>query len=329
MKLFSAQAELLCSLSEGVSDDVLVRALDKYFANSTLQLVGHESFIVKRVREHSHEVENVAILHEMLPHEHLVRIRRLIHNRWLLLEKVPSVFPSMRSMHDLLVHARTVPSDVVQSCLAQIVALLCAAQSQDPLFAHNDFKADNIMLRLEDRPNPLRIGDYDVKHVGVRVVLIDMETVMGTRFAPVHLPEIPRDKLELFGLDPSMPWCEWTDFHLLCMELFRSVRDQQPKWSLSCLEFLSMCAPNIRMFSTHEDKNILVTPMNRLSSKGRKTVNALLEAKSMKRLCEVATLPFLSPWLSPHNTFAATTSAVTETASDTIPMQAPATNDTT
>jgi len=327
MRLLSANADLLCSFSEEVDDDKLVRALDKHFqSGSLLQLVGNESMVVKRVRDHSHEVENVGILQSMLPSEHLVQVRRVIRDRWLLLEKVPAVFASMHSMHDLLLHARTVPCDVVQSCLAQTIALLCTAQESDPNFAHNDFKADNILLRLENRDNPLRIGQYEVKHVGVRVVLIDMETVTGTRFKPVVLPEIPKDKLELFGLDKDMPWCEWTDFHLLCMELFRSVRLQCPKWSAACLEFLTACAPNVRVFSTHEDKNILVTPMNRLSTKGRKTVNALVEAGAMKRLCDLATLPFLSPWIKRH---AIETNNEMMTDTDTMPTQSPAENETT
>jgi len=327
MRLLSANADLLCSFSEGVDDDKLVRALDKYFQSGHLmQLVGNESMVVKRVREHSHEVENVGILQSMLPSEHLVQVRRVIQQRWLLLEKVPAVFPSMHSMHDLLLHARTVPCDVVQSCIAQTLALLCTAQAVDPCFAHNDFKADNILLRLENRDNPLRIGDFEVKHVGVRVVLIDMETVTGGKFKPVVLQDIPKDKLELIGLDKDMPWCEWTDFHLLCMELYRSVRLQSPKWGPACLDFLSACAPTVRVFSTHEDKNILVTPMNRLSTKGRKTVNALVETGAMKRLCDLATLPFLSQWITRHTT--THNSAAMDTDTDITPTQTPAENDT-
>jgi serine/threonine protein kinase len=229
----------------------------------------------------------------------------------------------MQSMHDLLTHSRTVPSDVIQSCLAQIVALLVTAQARDPGFAHNDFKADNILLCLESRPSPIAIGDFEVAHVGVRVVLIDLETVTGNSFPPVHLPDLPRDKLEVFGIDPSMPWCEWTDFHLLCMDLFRSVRSQKPKWAQACLEFLAACCPTLRMFFTYEDKNILVTSMNRLSTKGRKTVNALLDARAMKHLTEVAELPFLAPWLTHQNSKAAAEM------SETIPTQTPMDNETT
>jgi serine/threonine protein kinase len=175
MKLVSANASLLRSLSDGATDEELDRLLEKYFAAThAMQLVCSDTLVIKRLREHSREHDNIALLNTILPSEHAVQIRRLIASRWLVLQRVPPVFPSMQSMHDLLTHSRTVPSDVIQSCLAQIVALLLTAHARDAAFAHNDFKADNILLCLESRPSPVVIGDFAVKHVGVRVVLIDM-----------------------------------------------------------------------------------------------------------------------------------------------------------
>lgn len=324
MKLFSSKAVLLCSFPDDADDSALCAALAKHSRHAPLQLVGSGTLFVKQLREQSHEFENLQTLRTLLPAEHLVRARVTADGKWLLMDRVPSVFPSMHSFHDLLRHSKTVPQDVVQSCLAQVVALLIAAHEADERFAHNDFKADNILLRLEDREGPLQIGSLEVRHVGVRVVLIDMETVTGTRFPPIELPNVPPDKLELFGLDPRMPWCEWTDFHLLCMEMFKTVRLQNPKWSEACLEFLGQCVPTLRVFSTHDDGNILVTSMNRLSTRGRAAVNSLLATGSVKHLREVVCLPFLAAWVHEIQT-----STAADTSTESMPAQAPTENETT
>ena len=303
MKLFSGEAKYLCSVEDGAEEDdlvkIFVREQSKHGGAGILQLVADtETMIVKHVRPQSNEAGNMEILRKMIPKEHLPQTRRVLQGQWLVLERVPPVFASMSSFKDLLCHSRTVPLDVVQTCVAQLVALLCTAQECDPTFAHNDLKADNILLRAETREDPLTIGRFSVKHVGVRVVLIDMETVTGTRFPLVELPKVPREKLELFGLDASMPWCCWTDFHLVCMEIWKTVRLQRPKWYASCVDFFQVAAPTPRVFSTFDEGNIhFVTSMNRLSTKGRLTVNALMDAGSMKRLEDLYTLPFLSPWM--------------------------------
>lgn len=327
MKLFSSQAKFLCSVGDTADEEELAklfaREQAKHGEGGLLQLVtDSETMIVKHVRPQSNECINLHTLRKMLPSEHLPQTRRTLKDQWLLLERVPPVFESMSSFKDLLSHSRTVPVDVLQTCIAQIVALLCTAQDCDPQFAHNDMKADNILLRKEEREGPLSIGRFSVKHVGVRVVFIDMETVTGSDFPPVNLPKMPKEKLEVFGLDPSMPWCCWTDFHLVCMELWKTVRLQRPKWSSACTDFLSKAAPTPRVFSTFDEGNVhFVTCMNRLSTKGRCTVNALMEAGSMKRMEDLCELPFLSPWLTredylvelPH-----TTETLADTSTTTI-----------
>ena len=302
MKLFSCEAKLLCTMADDTDEDEMVKVFSREHAklgDGILQLYADaQTIMVKHVREHSNECVNLETLRTIIPAEHVPQTRGFLKEKWLLLERVPPVFASMHSFKDLLMHSRTVPADVMQTCLAQIVALLCTAQERDPLFAHNDLKADNILLRPETREGPVSIGRFSVKHVGVRVVLIDMETVTGNRFPSVHLPQLPRDKLEVFGLDPSMPWCCWTDFHLVCMEMWKSIRLQRPKWSSACIDFFAAATPTTRVFSTFDEGNVLVTCMNRLSTKGRSTVNALIDTGSMKRLQDLSMLPFLSSWMS-------------------------------
>lgn len=319
MKLVTPSGVLAGTVPDSDDDDAWDAALRDIHARTSATLLFGHGLVVKHVRPSSHEADNLARLQTMIPAEHVSRVKRKINDRWLVLERVPSVFPRMSSFHDMLHNLRSVPMDIVQSCLAQIVALLLTLQASDSTFAHNDFKADNILLQLEDRPSPLRIGSFDVKHVGVRVVLIDMETVTGRTFPALHLPSVPNHVLEVFGLDPSMEWCCWTDFHLLCMELYKQVLHHKPKWADECLQFLSDATPTLRVFSTFESANMLVTSMNRLSGKGRRMFNALIQQGHAKELAQLPQCSFLCGWMMHHQT--ATTNEMAADTTTTISVE--------
>lgn len=153
---------------------------------------------------------------------------------------------------------------IMKSIIAQIVALLIYAQEHDHAFAHNDLKADNILLTPSE---DVEIGIYEIKTFGVGVVFIDFETVTGSNFPKLKI-ETTRKTLLEFGLDDSLPFSQWTDLHLVFMEILRY---DIPGFS----EFLERFYP-LSYFHTYP--NELVTSQNRLNAKGRSVMNSPLSA---------------------------------------------------
>jgi serine/threonine protein kinase len=271
----------------------MVRGACQQQSPPVVQIIGDQHLYAKVLRDGSHEDETLLYLQSILPPHHLP-VRHSRSGDVLFLESVPSLFPSIRSFHDVLRRVDIFPLKMFQSMLAQIVALLILAHSCDATFAHNDFKADNILVTRADCEGPLVIGDVCVRHEGVRVVWIDVETATCAHVARTEFPSASKEALEVFGMAPDLEWCEWTDLHLLLMECLVAVSSRFPPWDKQFTDFLRSSMP-INAFKTFKQGNrILVTSMNRLSRKGREAFNEMMEAGSVMHLRQLLQQPFLA-----------------------------------
>lgn len=255
-------------------------------------------FYAKFVRKTSKEKEIVGILQNVFPSQHLVEflpyeeILSTGENDIVFTKAVVPLHADIRTVKDVLKYSPTLPLGICKSILSQIIALLVLAQEKDAKFAHNDLKADNILVTKEESEEPLVIGKYKIHHQGVRVVLIDVETVTGSLFPPLDLSEVPPSMQEQFGLDPSMPWCSWTDLHLVMLEFWTKIGYFKPNWMQEFQVFLSECMP-LKVFTTYKEGNsYMLSSFNRLTKKGRNTVNILIENQQGKDIQELLQLSF-------------------------------------
>jgi serine/threonine protein kinase len=249
-------------------------------------------FYAKLIRKTSKEKEIILVLQHVFPPQHLVEFLPCEETDIIYTKAVKPLHENIRTLKDVLKHSTTVPLVVCKSILAQIIALLVYAQEKDCKFAHNDLKADNILVTNEPSPEPLTIGKYQIQHAGVRVIFIDVETVTGTLFPALDLSEIPQKVQEQFGLDPSIPWCSWTDLHLVMLEYWTKVNSLKPSWTLLFQEFLKECMP-MKVFCTYNEGNIIMlSNYNRLTKKGRNAINTLISNGQAKDIKEILQLSF-------------------------------------
>lgn len=248
-------------------------------------------FYAKFIRQTSKEKEIVKVLQNVFPPQHLVEFLPCDETDIIYTKAITPLHENIRTLKDVLKHSLTLPLVVCQSILAQIIALLVLAQEKDSKFAHNDLKADNVLVTKETSKESLQIGNYKIYHAGVRVVFIDVETVTGSLFPPLDLSEIPPKIQEQFGLDPSNPWCSWTDLHLIMLEFWSRIKTLKPTWQLQFQEFLKECMP-IKVFSTFAEGNsFMLSSYNRLTKKGRNAINTLVlngQAKDMKDILHLS-----------------------------------------
>lgn len=257
-------------------------------------------FYAKFVRKTSKEKEIVSILQNVLPSQHLVEFQP--HEEILQTGETDIVFTkavdplhdNIRTLKDVLKYSPSLPPCICKSIMSQIIALLVLAQETDSTFAHNDLKADNILITKELSEEALVIGKYKIHHQGVRVVFIDVETVTGSLFPPLDLSEVPVEMQEQFGIDPTMPWCSWTDLHLVMLEFWTKIKYFKPNWMKEFQEFLSECMP-LKVFTTYKEGNsYMLSSFNRLTKKGRNTINILIENKQGKNIQDVLTLSYFT-----------------------------------
>jgi hypothetical protein len=171
--------------------------------------------------------------------------------------------PSIKSIKCLLSNFRQIPNIelVIKSILFQIIAILDHLQKWGTQFCHNDFKADNIML--ERCYTPLLFGNHRIHSWGVRVVLIDAETVTGAgyKISPL-LKKLSKSSRAAFGFETM--FSPYTDLHLLCMEFLLECKRSGPSWKNEFVHFLNTDAIPVEYFH-----DIYVTSENRLNAVGR------------------------------------------------------------
>ena len=200
-----------------------------------------------------HEPDFYRIMKTILPEQAMTKI--YTRDRNLVLFKKIEPYKSIRTMKDALDKGMC-----IKQILRQVILLIQYAHSVDPYFSHNDMKADNILIAPFDK---YKIGEHEFHDYGV--VLIDFETVTGSKFPIIHVNATPQ-LLSDFGLDKSMPFSKWSDLHLVFMEIYQY---KDP-------EFLEMCdriAPGA--FLTFKQGNTLVSKENRLNARGRHFFNTI------------------------------------------------------
>lgn len=177
--------------------------------------------------------------------------------------------PSIKSFKCLLAWHRQVPNIalVLKSALFQTIAILNHLQMFNTQFCHNDFKADNIML--EKCYCNLEFGTYRINSWGVRVILIDAETVTGIGYktSPL-LKKLSKSSRAAFGFDTL--FSPYTDLHLLCMEILLECKRNSPSWKAEFVQFLSNDCIPLEYF-----KDVYVTTENRLNTVGRLALEQL------------------------------------------------------
>lgn len=254
----------------------------------------NDCFYAKILRDYSKEREIVEILRQnVLPPQHVIEFLPCEETTTEIAftKAVEPFFGSVKTVKDMLNCVSNMPISICQSVLAQIICLFILGQEKDPQFAHNDLKADNVLITKETSSEPLQIGKYSIRHYGIRVVIIDCETVTGSLFPTLSLKEIPEPVQYEFGLHPSMPYSTWTDLHLMLMEFWIKIKNSNCTWKNTFYLFLKACMFP-KFFTTYAEGNMLVSKYNRLNSKGRLALNYLMDKKEVKSIQEIIHLSF-------------------------------------
>lgn len=301
MKILSCDgSRLLKHVSISAKEEQLHDMLDGLCKTCTPPVVqlkssSGQTFFVKFLPPNSQEAEILEILRANLPTQHLVEFAKRAGNL-VFVVGIPPLAPQVKTLKDLLHldRLRNIQVKVLQSVLAQIAAFLVLAQRFDPTFAHNDLKADNVLLTRHEASDPLEIGEWRIQHQGVKVVIIDVETVTGSNFPSLHLEDISQEAQVEFGLSKDTPFCEWTDMHLVLMEVWMRCRAKPPPWFHEFQTFLGECMPLAAFLTFEQGNKRMLTSCNRLSIKGRNAINILMERKEALHLTDALQLPFLS-----------------------------------
>jgi len=151
---------------------------------------------------------------------------------------------------------------LLKSIVFQCIALLVELQQHKMEFAHNDFKSDNIMLERTPM-SCMMLRDTRFYCWGVRVVLIDAETISGAIYKSSPLVgKMSKSSKASFGLD--FPYSPYTDLHLLLMEIVYACKRLRPEWGPAFVKFLEEDAIPCQYFG-----DPYVTKENRLNGIGR------------------------------------------------------------
>lgn len=199
--------------------------------------------------------------------------------------------PPVKSLKCLLSwHRQILNIDlVIKSIVFQIIAILDHLQRFDTQFCHNDFKADNVML--ERCQCNLQFGNDRINSWGVRVILIDAETVTGAGYKTSPLvKKLSKSSRAAFGFDTL--FSPYTDLHLFCMELLLECKRSNPSWKTDFVHFLSRDCIPIEYF-----KEVYVTTENRLNTVGRLALDQL--ARPLKNM--LRSPYFTDILISPHS----------------------------
>jgi serine/threonine protein kinase len=209
--------------------------------------------VAKICRHHEIEYNKIVKERDIVPVQHFAQI--LAHEESLVIFKnVTPLTYRIKSFKDAL---EVGEANMVKSIVAQLIAIMIHAHEKDPRFTHNDFKADNILITSSS--DYVIIGPYEIKSFGAKVVLIDFETTTGLLFPPFsHNKKLMQE----FGI--SLPFSQWTDLHLIFMEV---VRHKTPGFS----DFLKKYFP-LEIFTPNGQ---FVTSQNRLNELGREAMSSV------------------------------------------------------
>jgi serine/threonine protein kinase len=188
--------------------------------------------------------------------------------------------------------------DMILGILLQLVCILVLLQERIPGFAHNDLKLDNILFSplLENEVVEFPSLGVRIPSCPVRVVLIDMETVIGKGIEDGSTQFSTALKNE-FGFGSHLPYCEYTDFHLVLLLLTYQVQVAEPVWTNEYNELLTdwkLQDGNTLFYQTHQAGNRAVTKMNRLTAEARDHLQRAIENKTCPPLRALLWHPVLS-----------------------------------
>lgn len=264
--------------------------------------------VLKLVREHSHEPENLQALLKHLKTLDFFSVQLV------------SVFPTSRgtvlctkaaapatldcgmtvkSLRELL--SRTVLQRVSKAELASICAQVCVflshMQSSSPQWTHNDFKADNILLSAWPNKKQRHIHFNSLQiDAPFHIVVIDAETIAGEGFKGLGLDSCEEHVLCNFGLDTNTPFSPATDLHLFLLEILFHIdfkSKHKPIWVTDFVVFCSAACP-MSMFNTHATGGKYVTQLNRLNADARRLLDSLYTEGKCKSPKDLLSHPFLS-----------------------------------
>lgn len=175
-------------------------------------------------------------------------------------------FPPISTLRDMFVPrvCRNVCTEtIIKTIVFQTLSCLVRLHSHGLNFTHNDMKAENILLEKYDKP----FLTYDTRRIfsnGIRVVFIDTESVTGKTFQCSLQKSMSATMQKDFGMEVDAEWSEFTDFHLVCMEILFACKTSRPKWGLHFAEFLEQDGIPLKYF-----KPPFITNENRLSRNGK------------------------------------------------------------
>jgi hypothetical protein len=225
--------------------------------------------VVKKPRSATEEF-NLKRLFMHCPPGHCVSLVKSSNSIFLMNFVQPFMIqPPVKSFKCLLAwHRQVLHIDlVIKSAVFQTIAILDHLQRFSTQFCHNDFKADNVML--ERCQTNLEFGAYRINSWGVKVILIDAETVTGAGYktSPL-LKKLSKSSRAAFGFDTL--FSPYTDLHLLCMEILLECKKSNPTWKTDFVRFLTNDCIPIEYF-----KDVYVTTENRLNTVGRLALEQL------------------------------------------------------
>ena len=198
---------------------------------------------------------------------HFVHVLKKQKSMFLMNRPCPFLeFPPISTLRDMFVPrvCRNVCTEtIIKTIVFQTVSCLVRLHSHGLDFTHNDMKAENILLEKCDLP----FLAYDTCRIfsnGIRVVFIDTESVTGKTFQCSLQKSMSATMQKDFGMEADAEWNEFTDFHLVCMEILFACKTSRPKWGLHFAEFLERDGIPLKYF-----KPPFITKENRLSRNGK------------------------------------------------------------
>lgn len=230
-----------------------------------LKSLHYEDFVRGVVKLAKNEEESVQLMkiHAMLGDlaEHIVSVMQVRGKMFLMSYPRPYLmFPPIKTLKDLFIPRvcrKFCSEHLLKSILFQVLCCLERLHSHRVEFTHNDLKAENILLSRCEAPL-LLFPECRIYSKGVRAIFIDAESVTGLVFPCTLGKALSQKDRREFGLFEK--WSEFTDIHLVFMEILFACRTSSPHWGPSFAEFLETDGIPLKYF-----KFPFVTAQNRMS----------------------------------------------------------------
>lgn len=234
-----------------------------------LKSIYYENFIRGVVKLAKNEEESMQLIkiQAMLGDlgEHIVRVLQVKGRMFLMSYPRPfQVFPPIKTLKDLFVPRvcrKFCSENLLKSIIFQVLCCLERLHSHNVEFTHNDMKAENILLSRCEMPL-LSFPDCRIYSKGVCAVFIDAESVTGLVFPCTLGKALSQKEKREFGMFEK--WSEFTDIHLVFMEILFACRTTSPSWGTRFAEFLETDGIPLKYF-----KAPYITCQNRLSLLGK------------------------------------------------------------